>query len=133
MSLIEVLREARGLVSSRTQVRFTCRVCGAQAGAIQLHGPAVRAEVRRESFTGTLHQPVTAEAFGRLRAALAAGDAGGIFELDPEYAPFYCPACDASYCAEHWDRWDVFDEEIPGWHDSIRGRCSYGHERMLED
>jgi hypothetical protein len=76
---------------------------------------------------------VTAETFGRLSAALAAGDVGGVFALDPEYTPFYCPACDASYCAGHWDRWDVFDDEVPGWHDSIRGRCPYGHERILED
>lgn len=76
---------------------------------------------------------MTADAFERLRAALAAGDARDIFELDAEYAPFYCPTCGASYCAGHWDRWDVFDDEIPDWHDSIRGRCPRGHERMLED
>jgi hypothetical protein len=28
-------------------------------------------------------------------------------------------------------RWSVFDDD--GWHDSIRGRCPHGHERMLED
>jgi hypothetical protein len=99
-----------------------------------LEGPATaQAELRRESFTSALSQRVTAETFLQLRAALDAGDARGIFELDPEFTPFYCPACDASYCAEHWDRWDVFDEDLPDWHDSIRGRCPYGHERMLED
>lgn len=25
------------------------------------------------------------------------------------------------------------DEEMPDWHDSVRGRCPHGHERMLED
>ena len=76
---------------------------------------------------------MTADAFERLRATLAVGDARGIFDLDPEYAPFYCPVCGTSYCAGHWDRWDVFDDEIPDWHDSIRARCPHGHERMLED
>jgi hypothetical protein len=76
---------------------------------------------------------VTAGAFERLRAALAAGDAREVFELDPECAPFYCQECGATYCGDHWDRWDVFDEDDRNWHDSIRGRCPRGHERMLED
>jgi len=115
------------------EATFACSVCAKQAGAIQLHGPAAPAEVRRESFTSVLRAPATAEAFEQLRAALAAGDAGAIFDLDPEYAPFYCPPCRASYCGDHWDRWDVFDEDFPDWRDSIRGHCPRGHERMLED
>lgn len=66
-------------------------------------------------------------------AALAAGDVARLFALEPEYAPFYCPPSNASYCADRWDRWDVFDDEMPDWHDSIRGRCPRGHERMLDD
>ena len=38
-----------------------------------------------------------------------------------------------SYCGAHWARWDVFDQGDPAHHDSIRGRCPVGHERMLED
>jgi hypothetical protein len=45
--------------------------------------------------------------------------------------PFFCPVCDKCYCGTHWKRWDVFDDD--GWHDSIRGACPEGHERMLED
>jgi len=47
-----------------------------------------------------------------------------------ELAPFYCPACDRSYCGEHWNATDVFED---GVHDSIRGTCPEGHERLLED
>ena len=100
---------------------------------MELHGPAGQAELRRKGFTGVLTQPLTAEAFGRLRPVVSAGDAAGLFDRDPEYAPFYCPLCRASYCADHWRRWDVFDEDSPDWHDSVRGRCPRGHERMLED
>jgi hypothetical protein len=87
--------------------------------------------VRRESFTGALVQVAGSET----RELLASGRAGAgeLYALDPEYTPFYCPGCDAVYCGEHWIRWDVFDDDMPGWRDSIRGRCPQGHERMLED
>jgi hypothetical protein len=112
---------------------FTCAVCAAEAGTLELRGAPAQAEVVRESFTSTLTQPVSTEALEPLRAALAAADAGALFALDPELAPFYCAACGASYCGAHWDRWDVFDADWPDWHESIRGRCPQGHERLLED
>jgi hypothetical protein len=112
---------------------FDCAACGRQAGDLVLRGRAARAELRRESFTGTLQSPVSGEVFELLHAALENAQAEAVFRLDPEYAPFYCPTCARSYCGDHWDRWDVFDEGTPNWHDSIRGRCPHGHERMLED
>jgi hypothetical protein len=68
-----------------------------------------------------------------LEAALMARDVRAIFALEPELAPFYCPPCQASYCSDHWEWWDVWDDEWTGWRDSVRGRCPRGHERMLED
>lgn len=113
---------------------YVCAVCGRTAGEIALHGSSERAELRRESFTGSLLAPVSGgDAFAMLHAVLAEGRADAAFGLDPEFAPFYCSACARSYCGDHWDRWDVFDEDVPDWHDSIRGRCPQGHERMLED
>jgi hypothetical protein len=128
-------RFVAALGGGRPAVRatFSCAVCGEEAGAMQLRGSAARAELRRTAFTGTLTGPVAAAAYQGLRDALDGADAGRVFELDPEYAPFYCPRCRASYCGAHWDRWDVFDDDMPEWHDSIRGRCPRGHERMLED
>jgi hypothetical protein len=81
-------------------------------------------ELRRESFTSTLTQPATAG----VRAVI--GNASALYALDPELAPFYCPRCRASYCGEHWRTYDVFED---GLHDSIRGECPSGHDRMLED
>ena len=64
-----------------------------------------------------------------VRAAI--GDARTLHALDPELAPFYCPACHRTFCGDHWRRDDVFDED--GFHDAIRGTCPDGHERLLED
>ena len=42
-----------------------------------------------------------------------------------------CRTCSRTYLREHWTVWNAFDDD--GWHDSIRGRCPEGHERMIED
>jgi hypothetical protein len=71
--------------------------------------------------------PVPAD---EVAAALVAGDAAALFAVDSELAPFWCPACGASYCREHYRSFDVYDE---GFFDCIRGVCPKGHERTLED
>jgi hypothetical protein len=97
-----------------------CRLCSKPAGTLVVEGN----KLRRESFTGTLTQPLT----DSVRAAI--GDAQALYGLDPELAPFYCPRCRANYCGEHWRSYDIFED---GLHDSIRGACPLGHDRMLED
>ena len=115
------------------EARFTCDVCDREAGHIQLAGSPSSSQVRRTSFTSTLTAAVPAEQFSALRSAIEQGDARRLHGLDLEYAPFFCPQCDAIYCGAHWKTRDVFDEDDPSWHDSIRGQCPKGHERMLED
>ena len=66
----------------------------------------------------------------QVAAALDTGDAAALFALDSEYAPFWCPRCAASYCREHYQRFEVYDE---GFFDCIRGVCPKGHERTLAD
>jgi hypothetical protein len=108
-----------------------CSVCERDAGSIELHE---NGELRRETFTGVLTERVRDPArFERIWDAIASGTAPGLFAVDAELAPWWCPECAACYCGEHWTRRDVFDEEEPALHDSIRGRCPQGHERMLED
>jgi hypothetical protein len=116
-----------GLLASHA---WACDICSGAAGSIALDE---RGEVRRESFTSELKLGLAEDAAGQLRTALATGDAAAVYALDIELAPWWCPACRKSYCRDHWLRGDVFDEEEPHWHDSIRGRCPEGHERMLED
>lgn len=50
----------------------------------------------------------------RLAALVSAGDPalpGTLYDRDPAWAPFFCPVCERSYCAEHWQG----------------NRCPYGH------
>ena len=108
---------------------FECSRCGREAGEIRL----TPAEVRRESWPGVAIYPLEPPAAASLEEALAARDVARIFELNLELTPFWCPECRASYCSDHWDWWDVWDEDFVAWRDSVRGRCPEGHERMLED
>lgn len=108
-----------------------CSRCPERAATVEIVGPEPRRELRRVSFTGTLTQPISPSTFERVRALLHPPDAAGLFALDPEFAPCWCPTCCAAFCGAHWDRVDMFDDD--GFHDSIRGRCPEGHERMLED
>ena len=109
-------------------MEFACSLCDAVAGTVWLEN---RARVARESFTSRLWLAVAPGRLRPLRTALRERDAEALFAIELELAPFWCPQCEASYCGAHWARWSVFDDD--GWHDSIRGRCPQGHERMLED
>ena len=100
--------------------KHRCALCGKEAGTLT----CAEGELRRVSFTSVLTQRETPA----VRAVI--GSARALFELDFELAPFYCPACDRSYCGDHWHASDVFED---GVHDGIRGTCPEGHERLLED
>ena len=113
------------------EASYTCVTCKGEAGHIRLLGDLSSSQLHRTSFTGSLTAAVPADQFSDLQSAIEQGDVRRLHGLDLEFAPFYCPKCDAIYCGSHWVRWDVFDED--GWHDSIRGRCPNSHERMLED
>jgi hypothetical protein len=111
---------------------FVCSLCGKEAGLIRVQEEG-RTELRRESWPGVLILPVRGALLESLKLALEAGDVPGLYALEPELTPFWCPSCERSYCSDHWDWWDVWDDEWSGWRDSVRGRCPEGHERMLED
>jgi hypothetical protein len=63
-------------------------------------------------------------------SALEQHDVAALFAIDREFAPFWCPDCEAAYCAIHYRHWDVYDD---GFFDCVRGVCPRGHERMLMD
>ena len=123
----------KGHSDAAAEASFLCSACNKEAGHIRLLGDPSSAEIRRESFSSALTSVVPPEHFDKVRTAIANRDVRALHSLDLEYAPFFCPQCDAIYCGDHWEKWDVFDEDEPHWHDSIRGRCPKGHERMLED
>ena len=116
------------LAAAAKRTEFACRLCERVAGTVWAgrdKGGAC------ESFTGRLWMALQPGRRAALHTALRAGDPAALYAVDLELAPFWCPKCEASYCGEHWVRWSVFDDD--GWHDSVRGRCPHGHERMLQD
>ena len=100
------------------RVEIRCDECGQPAAVVEADGD----QLRRDTFTGLLLQPLSEAA----RAALHSSDpAAALYALAPELAPFYCPECRRTYCQLHWNTIDVLD--------AIRGTCPRGHERLLED
>lgn len=110
---------------------FECSRCDRTAATVRVvvepQGPAIVVE----GFVSCATTRLAPRLARRLARVVSRANAKALFRRDPEYAPFFCPECSACYCNDHWLRWDVFDDD--GWHDSIRGRCPTGHERMLED
>lgn len=130
---------------------FECRLCGAEAGRVELYAagePGLPRDhdpfgldamslsrdmdrPRLASFSGfaSVIGPLASD-LDRVRDAVRAAAAREIYQVDPELVPFWCPTCAAPYCAAHWSAWDLFDE---GFFDEKRGRCPKGHERRLFD
>jgi len=54
-----------------------------------------------------------------------------LYEIDHEWAPFYCAHCRHSYCANHWRGLPSFEEG--GWYDCTYGYCPSGHKRIIDD
>lgn len=130
---------------------FTCHQCGDEAGRLTVYAPGEGVPGRGGDEVGQLMSQLDNDPAGRARlamvsglgnvtfsefdlhatlAALAAGDAKALYAIDLEYVPFWCPRCNHSYCARHWETWDLFDD---GFFDEKRGRCPKGHERKLID
>ena len=86
-------------------------------------------QVARVRFNRRLWLAVEPRQLRPLRAALREADPAALYAVDVELAPFWCPRCEASYDGASWPRWSVFHDDV--WHDSCRGRCPHGHERML--
>ena len=110
---------------------FLCAACGKIAGTLWLEEVAESLKLVRESFTGRLTLPLDPKASAEINQWLRERNAKALYDFDFELLPFYCPSCNLNYCSHHWSTRDVFDDD--GWHDSIRGTCPGGHERMLED
>lgn len=127
LELADAFDAAAAADAGVARARTTCAICGLTATVLDLDAEGLR----RESFTGTLAQPLPRGPGPALRAAVAAGDARALHAVDPELVPCFCPECGQSYCGEHWTTRDVFDDD--GFHDAIRGTCPEGHERLLED
>jgi hypothetical protein len=132
---------------------FTCATCGGRAATVTLLEPGDPVPDAPDGPPGTPGLgALTAAAFPDraqlvieggpvskavgfvppfvVSAALAGGDAALLYAIDAELAPFWCPRCEAAYCADHYRSWVTFDE---GFYDATYGECPEGHERMLDD
>jgi hypothetical protein len=116
------------------EARFTCARHGTEAGVVRLHGnDAAGWMAIMDSFVCSQRERIGTPAARALQDALARTDVRRLHQLDEEWAPFYCPVCEASYCGECWRAFLVFDPDWPGWLEEQRGTCPEGHERMLSD
>lgn len=101
------------------------------------NGPPTGSEGARVVAPGLVEAWMTApEARGggrALRDAIEAADPARLMRIDKELVPLYCPRCQATYCADHWTKRDVFADDFPAWFEEVRGKCPQGHERMLMD
>lgn len=135
------------IVQPFVDARFTCARCGREAAHLLLFGRGLAERLTGDPPIGAGLFPTLVIDAGRLSTrigtaslespafirALADADSRGLSAVDREFAPFWCPTCNAVYCADEWDLWDVWDDEDPEFWDELRGRCPAGHERMIYD
>lgn len=114
---------------------FTCSVCGAVAGTFEADEAGV---IVIDGFLGRVTQYLD-RASTHVWHSLADLDTKDrcklLHAINSEWAPWYCPVCDATYCRDHWRMQLEFEDEegLPGWYDLTRGTCPRGHERVLDD
>ena len=112
------------------EAKFLCIECNKVAGIVQLNSDN---EVFRKSFTGELKFRIDEDKMISLKENILKSNSGELYNIDKELASFYCPNCDACYCGDHWNHWEVYEDESPGWYDCVIGKCPKGHEKMIED
>jgi len=113
--------------------QFVCAECGAVAGRVEVvPSPGTnRKRLVLSGFHSMWEEIENGGRYARAVAALDAHDARGLWKESLEWAPFYCPECDTSYCRAHWRTWLVFDDE--GFCDCEEGLCPRGHIRKIQD
>jgi len=111
---------------------YTCALCGAVAGRVEVvHSPTPMGRRLVHSVFCSMWQQASPDAtHARAAEVLRGGSPGALWALNAEWAPLFCPECDACYCRAHWREQMEFDE---GFYDCTFGTCPHGHTRMLDD
>lgn len=111
---------------------YTCTLCGAVAGRVEVvPSPTSPGKRLVHSVFYAMWQEASPNAtYSHAVEALRGGDPRALWALNAEWAPFYCPECNACYCRVHWLEQLEFDE---GFYDCTHGTCPEGHTRMLDD
>jgi hypothetical protein len=85
-------------------------------------------------FLGEHSKAISQDAYPLIQEALNQFSVLTLYQIDPLFAPFYCPECKLCYCEEHWDIQPVFDDDfMSGWYDYSVGTCPRGHKREVAD
>jgi hypothetical protein len=136
--------------SGRREASFICGECGAVAAYVVLLAPgetdprldpeppgvppgvgSIQRDETRLSISAAMGVTVSpVKAVTEVARALERADAAALSDIDPEYASFWCPRCEKSYCHEHWVLETVFDD---GFYDLTDGTCPSGHRRKVDD
>jgi hypothetical protein len=135
-----------------TSATFLCGACGQEASRVTLVPPGqpdprlspetpdmpkgismILSEYPILSISGGpvgVSMPVAENLIERIKDALLTHNAARLYDIDNEYAPFWCPMCSCCYCGTHYVTETVYDD---GFFDCIRGICPKGHKRTLAD
>jgi predicted RNA-binding Zn-ribbon protein involved in translation (DUF1610 family) len=122
-----------------SSARYLCAACGKVASTVTLVAPGqpdprLGTVLPRDSQLSIDGGPVSITIapvpMEQVASALENENAGALFALDHEYAPFWCPRCAASYCRDHYQAKQVY---VQGFPMSIRGVCPQGHKRTIKD
>ncbi len=122
---------------------FYCSTCGRPAGSVDLFiaRPPARRGLQAPEGPWPLIGRISGFPYGDVfdikpeyartfREHLARGELFILEKLGPLDIRFYCPDCDALYCAAHWETHYTIDED--GTPRTLMGKCPRGHRRMME-
>jgi hypothetical protein len=127
--------------------RFSCSRCGREAAHLTLfpRGSVDSVSPAPDLFAGwghrlaieagTLSMTIGSSQVdpAAIAGAIGAADIRALYALNREYAPVWCPTCEAIFCADEWRTWDVYADDFPGFFEEKRGVCPNGHERWIYD
>lgn len=109
---------------------FPCDLCEQPAAIIHLAPDGL---IVVEALIGRSTQRIGGPGLARSHAILAHRNVRALYALNTEWASFYCPTCDRSYCRAHWQLDVRYDDDYPGWYDCAYGVCPAGHRRLVDD
>ncbi|HYH81917.1 MAG TPA: hypothetical protein VEX86_19070 [Longimicrobium sp.] len=111
---------------------YACAACGAVAGRVEVVRSPTGAGNRLvlSVFASMWEEASPTATYAHAAEALRGGDPRALWSLNSEWAPFYCPACDACYCRAHWVEQVEFEDDF---YDCTHGTCPRGHTRLLDD
>jgi len=105
----------------RVSASFSCDAC-ARTAAVATTTPSMGL-LDIDWSPARLEEVVPFAQRQRVLQAVKAASPAALFAVNEAFAPFYCPACQKSYCREHWRF------EAAGSEDAAPPLCPRGHHR----